>query len=170
MGTIPEKSIITVEWNHRSHYLATDPTQIRVDALLSDSGECLAALVIDGTPPDTPKMPRQTISIVSETYEQLAEKAGPPVKAVVRVTKIDLPSSSEIPTIWVDEYTYLDRDGNPFLSTLDVIFSKPAHAKRFVPPSWFGKEITDDQRYSPKGIYDALQKGDLTYYRAGEVR
>jgi len=53
--------------------------------------------------------------------------------------------------IEIDEYNQIE------LLVLEVEFASVAEAESFVPPAWFGKDISSDKQYSNKKVWMELQ-------------
>ncbi|KHF33629.1 hypothetical protein CM49_04178 [Paenibacillus sp. P1XP2] len=53
--------------------------------------------------------------------------------------------------IEIDEYEQIE------LRVLEVEFASVSEAERFVPPAWFGRDISSDKRYSNKKVWKQLQ-------------
>lgn len=55
-------------------------------------------------------------------------------------------------TVEIDVYTQLE------LSVLEVEFDSLAEAEAFVPPDWFGRDVSEERQYSNKVVWKALQE------------
>lgn len=74
------------------------------------------------------------------TFENLKQKA----KACIKKTRYYVPNGKHF--LEIDEYDNLD------LITVEVEFIDEECANSFNPPEWFGKEVTDDERYKNKNL------------------
>lgn len=87
------------------------------------------------------------IDISEGLYEKLMSEVSlkPLVKQRVKATLVEEKLSLEI-----DSYELRN------LQVAEVEFASEADAEQFIPPAWFGEEITSDKRYSNKAMWREL--------------
>lgn len=85
-------------------------------------------------------------SISAGLYEQMIAKHG-----AVPLIKKRTTAAWENRLIEIDEYEQIE------LRVLEVEFASVSEAERFVPPAWFGRDISSDKRYSNKKVWKQLQ-------------
>lgn len=79
-------------------------------------------------------------TINKNTFENLKPKA----KSCIKKTRYYVPVGKYF--LEIDEYNDLD------LITVEVEFIDEKCANSFNPPEWFGKEVTNDERYKNKNL------------------
>ena len=81
----------------------------------------------------------EEIAIAAGAFERLWDLAA---GRVVRKRRYEIPAGDGL-TIELDVY----EEGLEGLVVAEVEFDSAAEAERFVPPAWFGAEVTDDDAY-----------------------
>lgn len=86
-------------------------------------------------------------SITQTIYEQLMEACG-----FVPLTKNRITAICDTYTVEIDIYDQVN------FVVVEVEFASMEEANAFVPPSWFGEEISFNRKYSNKAVWKQLQQ------------
>ncbi|GMK40637.1 CYTH domain-containing protein [Paenibacillus sp. CCS19] len=89
-------------------------------------------------------------SITASIYEQLMSG-----RKLVPLTK------NRITAQWGERVIEIDIYDQIQLTVLEVEFDSEDAALTFVPPAWFGKDISSERQYSNKKVWRDLQNGSL---------
>lgn len=91
------------------------------------------------------------VGIAPGLYEQLIERVA---YAPLLKTRIACRTAGVDGYVEIDEYEQLK------LLVAEVEFTDEASANAFVPPAWFGEEISSSKKYSNKAIWRKLQESE----------
>lgn len=87
-------------------------------------------------------------SISAGLYEQVVQAHG-----AIPLTK------RRVTARWGDRLVEIDNYSEVNLLVLEVEFPTLEEAEAFVPPAWFGKDISTEKQYSNKKVWRDLQSG-----------
>lgn len=90
-------------------------------------------------------------AITPSIYEQLMSGRN-----LIPLTK------NRITAQWGERIVEIDIYDQIQLTVLEVEFDSEEAALTFVPPAWFGKDISSERKYSNKKVWRELQSGSLT--------
>ncbi|NBD27073.1 CYTH domain-containing protein [Paenibacillus glycinis] len=88
--------------------------------------------------------------ITQGIYEQLTDGRG-----LVPLTK------DRVTAQWNGRKVEIDRYDQIRLTVLEVEFDSVEEAEGFMPPDWFGRDISSERQYSNKRVWRELQSGSL---------
>lgn len=90
------------------------------------------------------------LEILEETYNQLRKNLR---TEPIRKTRFKINVRADIGKMYdldIYESPLLEDEG---LLTIEVEFENEVQAKEFVPPKWFGKEVTNDKKYKNQNLW-----------------
>lgn len=146
---LAEQGSITVQSEHRIEqtYIAMDENQeLRVRRI---KDVATGAYQYTHTFKNGIGLAREEVeySITQTIYEQLMEACG-----FVPLTKNRITAICDTYTVEIDIYDQVN------FVVVEVEFSTMEEANSFVPPSWFGEEISFNKKYSNKAVWKQLQQ------------
>jgi CYTH domain-containing protein len=153
LGTLPKSAAPHGEWTRCVAYLNSGEEQISVVAIsgnLKGNPDVMTYSLEVKVPNDY----EHTIPVSQDTFRHLRDLL--PFKPLIvkrRVLKhvTAIKPDSTVDYDWVFESTYL-KDGQPFLSVLEVTFPTKKASFAFEVPGWFGREVTEDPAYEPGAV------------------
>ena len=121
------------------NYLAIGEEEIRIRKIIDESEEN-ASYFMTYKKGNSLKRIEQEIEILKETYDQLQGNLKP-----INKTRSTFKFNNYL--IYVDEYDDFD------FCTIEIEFDSVEESLNFVPPSWFGEEITANKDYKNQSLW-----------------
>lgn len=146
VSSIPDKLKIKEKWRIYQSYLAVGKEEVRIRRIQYENLPDKFYLTYKNRLKGKLARKEIEIEISSSTYNQLSNRSIPIIKDRLRIS-IDK-------DLWA-ELDIFDNIGFE-LKTVEVEFRTLKEAENFIPPDWFGRELTGTGEYTNQSLWENI--------------